>query len=108
MTEKLPSDFAAALTKPEPPAAWPAPLAALWWLAKDATETADTAAWARAHALVQDASGPDAAWVHAHLHRIEGDAGNARYWYDRAGRSMPRETLAEERAALTAALSNAG
>ena len=106
MTETLPAAFAATLTEPEPPSAWPAPRVALWWLAKDGTETAD-AAWARAHALVQDASGPDAAWVHAHLHRIEGDAGNARYWYDRAGRPVPRGTLAEERAELAAALSGA-
>jgi hypothetical protein len=46
--------------------------------------------------------------VHAHLHRIEGDAGNARYWYDRAGRPVPRGTLAEERAVLADALSRAG
>ncbi|SFL90506.1 hypothetical protein [Methylobacterium pseudosasicola] len=107
MTETLPDAFAATLTEPEPPAAWPAPRAALWWLAKHATETAD-ATWARAHALVQDASEPDAAWVHAHLHRIEGDDGNARYWYGRAGRTVPRGTLAEERAALIAALASAG
>ncbi len=59
MTENLPSDFAATLTGSAPPHAWPAPLAALWWLARDATESAD-ATWARAHALVQDASGSDA------------------------------------------------
>jgi hypothetical protein len=107
MTENLPSDFAATLSGTEPPASWPAPLAVLWWLARDATESAD-AVWARAHALVQDDSGPDAAWVHAHLHRIEGDSSNARYWYDRAGRPMPRGTLAEERAALIGAMSRAG
>ncbi|MCJ2124217.1 hypothetical protein [Methylobacterium sp. J-077] len=107
MTGTLPADFAAALTEPEPPSAWPAPRAALWWLAKHATETPD-AAWTRAHALVQDAPGSDAAWVHAHLHRIEGDAGNARYWYDRAGRPVSRETLSEERTALIAALSSGG
>lgn len=69
--------------------------------------TAD-ATWARAHALVQDASGSDAAWVHAHLHRIEGDSGNARYWYDRADRPVFHGSLAEERSALIAALSRAG
>lgn len=107
MTENLPSDFAATLTGSAPPHAWPAALAALWWLARDATEAAD-ATWARAHALVQDASGSDAAWVHAHLHRIEGDSGNARYWYDRADRPVFHGSLAEERAALIAALSRAG
>lgn len=105
MTESLPAAFAAALTETTPPASWPAPLAALWWLAKDPSGS-DPAAWERAHALVQDASGPDAAWVHAHLHRLEGDAGNARYWYGRAGRPGPRGTPAEERTAIITALSN--
>ncbi|WP_457106127.1 hypothetical protein [Methylobacterium sp. P5_C11] len=103
MTECLPPSFAATLTASEPPPGWSAPLAALWWLTRDPSGPA-SAAWAQAHGLVQDAAGPEAAWVHAHLHRIEGDDGNARYWYGRAGRSEPRGTLAEERAALVAAL----
>ena len=107
MTDSLPAAFAATLTATNPPAAWPAPLAALWWLAQDASGS-DEAAWERAHALVQEASGRDAAWVHAHLHRIEGDADNARYWYDRAGRAGPHGTLSEERAAIIAALSDPG
>ncbi|MEE7503578.1 hypothetical protein ACLBXO_10560 [Methylobacterium sp. C33D] len=103
MTENLPASFAATLTGSEPPTGWPAPLAALWWLARDASGPA-SAAWERAHRLVQDAGGPDAAWVHAHLHRIEGDDGNARYWYARAGRPVPDGALAAERTALVAAL----
>ncbi|MGH1572977.1 hypothetical protein ACRAWG_22740 [Methylobacterium sp. P31] len=105
MAESLPAAFAATLTEAAPPQTWPAPLAALWWLAKGPCG-ADSAAWQRAHALVQDAAGPDAAWVHAHLHRIEGDVGNARYWYGRAGREESREALAQERAAIIAALSD--
>ena len=43
--------------------------------------------WEAAHAVVQrDEADPTAAWIHAVLHKIEGDAGNARYWYRRAGR----------------------
>lgn len=103
MTESLPAAFATTLTAPEPPAGWPASLAALWWLARD-TSRSDPVAWDRAHHLVQNAVGPDAAWVHAHLHRIEGDDGNARYWYGRAGRPGPLGTPAEERMALIAAL----
>ncbi|MGU3542105.1 hypothetical protein [Methylobacterium sp. A52T] len=103
MTESLPAAFAATLAASEPPSAWDAPLAALWWLARDASGPA-SAAWERAHRLVQDAGGSDAAWVHAHLHRVEGDDGNARYWYARAGRPVPDGTLAEERAALVLAL----
>jgi len=43
--------------------------------------------WEAAHGIVQrDEADPTAAWIHAVLHKIEGDAGNARYWYRRAGR----------------------
>jgi hypothetical protein len=56
------------------------PLAALWWAAKGD--------WTKAHAIVQDEEGVDAAWVHAYLHRVEGDLGNAGYWDRRAGRPV--------------------
>lgn len=42
--------------------------------------------WHEAHDLVQDLDSPMAAWVHGHLHLIEGDLANAGYWYRRAGR----------------------
>ena len=43
--------------------------------------------WDEAHGIVQaDETDPTACWIHAVLHKIEGDAGNARYWYARAGR----------------------
>ena len=42
--------------------------------------------WDRAHIIVQDIGGADAAWIHAVLHKIEGDVGNSRYWYSRAKR----------------------
>ena len=58
----------------QPPAA--APLQALWWAARDD--------WDRAHEAAQSGSGRDAAWVHAYLHRVEGDLENARYWYGMA------------------------
>ena len=50
-----------------------------------------------AHKLVQDDSSPEAAWVHAHLHRVEGDLSNARYWYRRAGRPKATGGLDDER-----------
>jgi hypothetical protein len=58
--------------------------------------------WARAHDCAQDDAGRDGSWVHAYLHRKEGDRGNAGYWYSRAGRKMPAEsvTLADEWASL--------
>jgi hypothetical protein len=56
------------------------PLLALWW--------DDQGKWEKAHEVAQDVSGTDGAWVHAYLHRKEGDQGNAGYWYRRAGRPI--------------------
>lgn len=58
--------------------------------------------WKSAHEAVQDGSTPGEALVHAYLHRKEGDHVNARYWYQRAGRKMPKVELAEEWAELVA------
>ena len=63
-------------------------LAALWWAAKDQ--------WDAAHKIVQDESSADAAWVHAYLHRVEGDLGNAGYWYRRAGQPVATGSLQTE------------
>ncbi|GAB5467738.1 MAG: hypothetical protein Kilf2KO_07680 [Rhodospirillales bacterium] len=60
--------------------------------------------WEGAHALVAADPSAEAAWLHAHLHRVEGDHSNAQYWYARAGRVAPTVTLAEERQALLSAL----
>lgn len=63
--------------------------------------------WDGAHKLVQDDSSPEAAWVHAHLHRVEGDLSNARYWYRKAGRPETTANFDEERRNLAGAQSNA-
>jgi hypothetical protein len=86
------------LAAPHVPPNSPAPLAALW---HDAHGD-----WAKAHACVQDDTGRDAAWVHAYLHRKEGDDSNAGYWYARAGRARPAKdlTLETERIAIGQAL----
>ena len=47
---------------------------------------------------------PEASWVHAHLHRVEGDLSNARHWYRRAGRPEATESLEAERAEIERAL----
>jgi hypothetical protein len=60
--------------------------------------------WAAAHAVVQDMDDPDAAWIHAYLHRKEGDRWNADYWYARAGRKCPSLSLEAEWAMLVEAL----
>lgn len=48
--------------------------------------------WEGAHGIAQDSDHPLARWIHAVLHKIEGDAGNSRYWYARAGRSYEEYT----------------
>jgi hypothetical protein len=60
--------------------------------------------WDAAHALAQDAAGPDGAWVHAYLHRKEGDELNAGYWYARAGRPVATGDLKAEWEAIVRAL----
>lgn len=52
--------------------------------------------WEAAHQMVQAITGPEAEWVHAYLHRKEGDASNARYWYDRCGRESCAGPLQDE------------
>lgn len=60
--------------------------------------------WTAAHEAAQSSDDADAAWVHALLHRQEGDAVNARYWYRRAGKPMFRGSLGEEQNLILAAL----
>ena len=64
-----------------PPAEWSGALRALWHDARGD--------WDGAHACAQDDASREGSWVHAYLHRKEGDLGNAGYWYARAGRRMP-------------------
>lgn len=52
--------------------------------------------WEKAHELVQDLPTLEAAWIHAYLHRKEGDEWNAGYWYRRAGKPIYKGTLDEE------------
>jgi hypothetical protein len=56
--------------------------------------------WDGAHAIVQDDASAEAAWVHAHLHRVEGDLSNARYWYGKAGRPEATGALDAERSEI--------
>jgi len=60
--------------------------------------------WNRAHEIVQEEGDGDSAWVHAYLHRKEGDLSNARYWYRRAGRPEARGSHEEEWDEMVAAL----
>ena len=73
-------------------------LAALWWAKKGH--------WEKAHRIVMDEHGREAAWVHAYLHRVEGDDGNARYWYGQAQRGSPKISLDAEWDEIVAALTD--
>jgi hypothetical protein len=52
--------------------------------------------WDKSHEVIQDVESKNAAWIHAYLHRKEGDVGNAQYWYSRAGKTMPAVSHDEE------------
>ena len=71
-------------------------LLALWWDGHGD--------WARAHEIAQDIAGADGAWVHAYLHRKEGDVGNAAYWYRQAGRRVASGDLRQEWEAMVGEL----
>jgi len=81
-------EFRKSLIKPEPPNGLSHSLAGLWWDAKGD--------WTRAHESAQQDEGPDGSWVHAYLHRKEGDQSNAAYWYSRAGKPASRDPLDAE------------
>lgn len=75
-----------------PPVDISEPLRALWHAQKGD--------WDSAHEVAQDINSPDGSWIHANLHREEGDLGNARYWYDRAGQPESKQSIEDERAEL--------
>jgi hypothetical protein len=52
--------------------------------------------WESAHRIAQGDGTQEGSWVHAYLHRVEGDLGNASYWYRSAGRTMPEISIEEE------------
>jgi hypothetical protein len=91
------ADFKASLSAGAPAQALSPPLAALWWAAKGD--------WDAAHKIVQDENTSDAAWVHAYLHRVEGDLGNAGYWYRRADKPVAKDSLEAEWERIVSALS---
>ncbi len=91
------SEFRASVSAAAPPPGVGPALEALWWLARDS--------WDAAHRCVQAHEGEaDCDWVHAHLHRQEGDLDNARYWYNRAGKAVFVGNLTEEWAEIANAL----
>jgi hypothetical protein len=94
-------EFRDSLKRDAPPPDLSPALTSLWW---DANGD-----WAKAHEAAQADEGPAGAWVHAYLHRKEGDLPNAAYWYARAGKPGSRaplgnSSLEEEWSGITAAL----
>jgi hypothetical protein len=82
------SDFIASLSQDSPPASLSLQLSSLWFDGKGD--------WKTAHDLINDENDKDSAWVHAYLHRKEGDHGNAGYWYRRAGKEHSQLPLEDE------------
>ena len=83
------NEFKASLSQPTPPDGLSLSLLALWHDAKGN--------WDKAHELAQQDASKQGAWVHAYLHRKEGDMNNAAYWYAQsAGKSVCRLPLDEE------------
>ena len=81
-------EFKASLGQDAPPEDMARAVQALWHQAKGD--------WDEAHRLAQSLNDGAGAWVHAYLHRVEGDNSNAGYWYRRAGKPHPSASLAEE------------
>jgi hypothetical protein len=90
------AEFKHSLSNAQPPAGFSAALTGLWWAGKGD--------WEKAHNIVMDEGGKDCAWVHAYLHRVEGDLENARYWYRQAGRPVASNALPAEWAAMASEL----
>ena len=88
--------FMASLDGAAPAPVLNAPLKGLWWAAKGD--------WDQAHRIVQDDDTSEAAWVHAYLHRVEADLGNAGYWYRRAGKPIAKDSLDNEWERIAATL----
>src|SRR5690348_18470891 len=90
--------FRASLKDASPPQGLTHALTGLWWDAKGD--------WTRAHESAQQDEGPHGSWVHAYLHRKEGDSSNAAYWYGRCGRRPSTASLQDEWKAILTALIN--
>jgi hypothetical protein len=91
------SEFESSLEQKAPPPSLHLALKALWWDAKGD--------WKKAHECAQEDEGdPSCDWVHAYLHRKEGDASNAGYWYRRAGKPIANAPLPDEWRAIVTAL----
>lgn len=81
-------DFISSLKESGPISEWPLALQSLWWDGKGN--------WNASHDIAQDLPTPMGSWIHAYLHRKEGDDWNAGYWYRQAGQPFPKCSLEKE------------
>lgn len=81
-------DFKKSLSQSLPPEGIGSLLESMWFDGKGD--------WDKAHDIAQDIHTREGSWIHAYLHRREGDEGNAAYWYARAGKPVCRKSLSEE------------
>ncbi len=88
--------YKSSVAEEAPPAGFGAAALALWWEAKGD--------WHQAHKCAQQQGDADGAWVHAYLHRVEGDMRNAAGWYGRAGKPVASVPLPEEWETIARAL----
>jgi hypothetical protein len=89
-------EFRKTLSQSTVPADFSRALCAMW---EDARGN-----WNAAHSIAQDIDDRTGSWVHAYLHRKEGDLGNAAYWYARAGQPVAHDALESEWARIVTAL----
>jgi hypothetical protein len=94
--DMTPAALKTSVSNAAPPADLAPTAQALWWAAKGD--------WDTAHKIVQEDESREAAWVHAYLHRVEGDLPNARYWYRTAGKPVAEGALDDEWKGIAAAL----
>ncbi len=88
--------FKESLSANKPPEPISVYIQALWYDAKNE--------WAKAHELIQGIEDDKAAWIHAYLHRKEGDIANADYWYKNAGKKRPLVSIENEWEEIVSAL----
>ena len=90
------AEFERSLKSATPPRGLAPALVALWWAQRND--------WDQAHTIVMNEESREAAWVHAYLHRVEGDLGNAGYWYRQAGQVAAKDSLEAEWERIAATL----
>lgn len=89
-------EFKVSLSQPQPSHQLSGHLKALWFAGRDD--------WESSHNIAQDIHDKEGSWIHAYLHRVEGDTFNANYWYNKAGRRMPGYSLQQEWEEIVVAL----